>query len=109
MKISTSKFLITKGLFILGELCRTLYFHDFVFSVTSKEDLGKKFLKASDKQDINEMKRLLELGVDVDFPDEVNMNMPALSSAAYFGYKDVVEFLLNAGANRKLLHARNLC
>ena len=95
--------MITKGLFILGELCRTLYFHDFVFSVTSKEDLGKKFLKASDKQDINEMKRLLELGVDVDFPDEVNMNMPALSSTAYYGFKDVAEFLLNAGADRKFI------
>ena len=47
------------------------------------------------------MKRLLDLGVDVNFADESNMDMPALSVAAYFGFKDVAEFLLNAGADRK--------
>ena len=49
------------------------------------------------------MKRLLDLGVDVNFPDETNGDMPALSSVAYFGFKDVAEFLLSEGADRKLI------
>ena len=51
------------------------------------------------------MKRLLDLGVDVNFADESNMDMPALSSVAYFGFKDIAKFLLNAGADRKRLYS----
>ena len=44
------------------------------------------------------MKRLLDLGVDVNFADESNMDMPALSVAAYFGFKDVAEQSNNSHA-----------
>jgi ankyrin repeat protein len=54
--------------------------------------------------DIDEVKRLLEAGADVNAPDEDGDT--ALMWAVFKGHKDVVKVLYAAGANPKMLDSK---
>ena len=61
-------------------------------------------ITASMNNDIDEVKRLLEAGADVNAPDEDGDT--ALMWAVFKGHKDVVKVLLTAGANPKMLDSK---
>ena len=60
-------------------------------------DLDKKLLQASRKNDSEQVKKLIKAGADVNARDE-NGYTPLLF-AAFWGYTEIVEKLIKAGAD----------
>jgi len=60
-------------------------------------DLGDELLQAAKDGDLAEVEKLLELGVGVDFQGSIGRT--ALMEASYSGYTEIVELLIDAGAD----------
>ena len=65
-----------------------------LYSLTNNEE---NFLQASETGNINKVKELLALGVDINIKDEEGW--AALTLASYEGHIEIVRELIKAGAN----------
>ncbi len=65
----------------------------------SKEELGEKFVDAAKEQNLAEMKRLLELGADINYANKNNKNT-ALHWASDKNNFEIVTYLLKNGADK---------
>lgn len=64
----------------------------------ASETINRQLKAAATRGDLNEVKRLIEAGADVDYHAETPPQSPLM--AAYFSnHKDIIEYLLANGAN----------
>ena len=68
-------------------------------------DSGAELLEAAKENDLAEVKRLIEAGVDIDYQDDEYNT--ALILAAMYDNVDIVEYLIDAGADLDLQNIAN--
>ena len=84
-----------------NQWCETYETEDYISNRLSR--LGNEFLKHAQQGNLNEIKKVITEGVNVNHSD--GYGWTALMCASFAGHEDVVKYLLEHGANKSLVNS----